>query len=157
MLATRAKCECRSFDRRMKNIVTISLVLLFASCATPQSRELSHSHPDPEQVKQALRDIVIPHVAMHNATIHDAVAFLSKASIEHDSKGVSLVLSLSPEVPASSLSEDPFSEPDVYIGPHITIADSRMTYFDLLEEICRQADLVWTITPKCLFITKRKR
>jgi hypothetical protein len=85
----------------MKGITPIVLVLLVVSCGTPRVYELPHSHPYPERVKDVLRSMVIPHVAMRSATNQDAMEFLSKASVEYDSKGISLILSLLPDVPTA--------------------------------------------------------
>jgi len=149
----------------MKNLITILFVVALTSCISRRSCELRHSHPNPEAVKQSLREIIFPDVEMRFATLHDALELLIHDTQEYDTKGVHPKLWYSPDVVAMVEAPlDPFAEQQ---GPQITISNypkmknnsgiKNMNYLDLLEEICRQANLEWSITPETILITKKRK
>ncbi|MBI3985385.1 MAG: hypothetical protein HY343_00560 [Lentisphaerae bacterium] len=130
----------------MKRILAICCVVSLASCASLRVPEQAtkHSHQDPQSVKSALEAITIPEVRLRNASTIEALAFWSAASRTNNAqgKGVSVIFS------GETLPSDG--------GPTIEIATNNVSSLAFLNEICRQADLVWWLTPKCMVIEPRK-
>ena len=147
-----------AFDMMMKPTVTVLCLVLLTSCASRRSSELAHTHEDPDEVKRIMRETIIPNVDFRKAHVCDAIDFLMDASVKHhpQHRGIGTVFSMSRGIDAAP-PDAPFQESVADRGPDVTVVAENMTYLQLLEEICRQADLVWKITHSKLVITPRNQ
>lgn len=136
--------QARRFDKSiMKSLFTITSLLLLTSCATMRQPELKsrHTHRDPQQVKDTLSVIKIPEVRFENTLLpRCAIVYWAAATKEMDPQhsGISHI----------------FTE-GAAPGPFLDLVATNISSLGLLNEICRQANLVWWITPKCIIIKPR--
>jgi hypothetical protein len=154
-----------TFDISMNKISSVLCLILLAGCASLRSREVpaKHTHADPMRVINALSKIAITNVNCREGDTTCAFAYWETKTMQTnpDGAGVSFVLRgfqdlLRPSRLAPG--EDPWDlattpRPEY---PLITIRKKTISSLDLLNEICRQADLVWWITSKCIVIEPKE-
>ena len=118
------------------------LCLVLASCASLRQPEMvqRHDHPDLERVKKALAVISIPEANLTQLTADCAVTFWISEARENAPHhiGVSTIYRAGPGS-----------------QPMVDITATNVSALTLLNAICREANLVWWLTPKCLIITPR--
>ena len=115
-------------------------MLVMASCASVGPSEMAerHSHADVAGVKKTLAANIIPEVNLRQITVDCAITFWIRATQENDprQRGISTI----------------------FHGGTNTLVDITATNTSalvLLNEICRQANFGWWLTPKCLMIGPR--
>lgn len=123
----------------MKRMITIGSLLMLASCASVQQPEMAqrHDHPDAERVKRTLAAITIPEASLKQVTADCAITFWISATQVNDAqrRGVSTIYQGGSGQPAA-----------------VDIVATNVSALALLNDICRQANLGWWLTPKCLMI-----
>lgn len=122
----------------MKTSWILALLLpILCGCSRGPEIAASHNHPNPQRVRDQLASTTIRDVRLKGVPPADAVAFLMKATQENDPqrRGVSCV----------------FAD-DTRTNVTIEIVTNSVSALDLLSDICRQADLVWSLTPNCMVI-----
>jgi len=119
-------------------LITVWLALL-CSCAHVGSRELLSPNPHVKEIRTGLDKIVFAQVSFRDVDVRDVLNFISDEarSASGDHAGVSMMIHGRATVPT------------------ITINMRNATFCQVLDEACRQADLVWRIEPQCVLITPR--
>jgi hypothetical protein len=125
---------------KMKWILTIGTMLTMASCVSVRPPETAerHSHADVASVKKTFDAIIIPDVNLRQITADCAITFwigeVQRNDPQH--RGVSTIFHGGTKTP-------------------IEVVARNMSALALLNDICRQADLGWWLTPTCLMIAPR--
>ena len=113
-----------------------------ASCASVPPPEMAerHSHPDVQGVKNTLAEITIPEANLDQITADCAVVFWIAATQESDPqhRGVSTISQGGADT-------------------HVSIMATNISALALLNEICRQGNLRWWLTQKCLMVMPQNR
>jgi hypothetical protein len=99
-----------------------------------------HDNPDVERVKKTLAGITIPEANLKQVAADCAITFWISAVQDNESqhRGVSTIY---------QGGTDP--------QPIVDIVATNVSALALLNDICRQANLGWWLTPKCLMIRPR--
>jgi len=99
-----------------------------------------HDHPDIERVKQTLAAITISEARLRQVTADCAITFWISATTESEPqhRGVSTIFHGGSGEQAN-----------------VDIVVTNVSALALLNDSCRQANLVWWLTPKCLMIAPR--
>lgn len=143
----------------MKKITILFAVMLLGSCVTAPQPEMksSHSHKDPKQIKRKLAAIDLGEVSFRPEPLPHVLAFWMGRTLEQDPQhtGVSAVFPGSHST--TPLLDDPF-ENLAYLtnSPMVSIQARHISSLEFLNETCRQANLIWYITPKCIMIISRE-
>jgi hypothetical protein len=122
----------------MKTSWILALLLpILCGCSRGPKIAASHNQPNPQRVRDQLASTTIRDVRLNNVPHADAVAFWMKATQENDPqhRGVSCVFA-----------------GDTHTHVTVDIVTNSVSALDLLNDICRQADLVWSLTPGCMVI-----
>lgn len=67
----------------MNNCLAPLLAIILSSCAVRQTYELASTHPDPDRVRQAMRDVIVPDVDLQAVAALDAIRFVTESFREH--------------------------------------------------------------------------
>ncbi len=135
---------------KLKLIIGCVVVALFSSCTHLGRNELPSSSPRAAQIHQALDQTVIPEVDLENVTPQKALAFWSAQSrafhpqhfkFEHV---VSYPVTFSPGTAKTAASRQKILR--------VTVRRKNITSKRLLDEICHQSNLVWTIAGRVILI-----
>jgi hypothetical protein len=125
---------------KMKWILTIGTMLTMASCVSVRPPEMAerHSRADVASVKKTFDAIIIPDVNLRQVTADCAITFWIGEAQRNDpqQRGVSTIFHGGTKTP-------------------VKIVARNMSALALLNDICRQADFGWWLTPKCLMIAPR--
>jgi hypothetical protein len=126
-------------------------IALLSSCATGKARnELASSSPRAAEIHKALRQTVIPQVDLEYVSAEEAIKYWASASrdnhpLHYDFNHTitySMTFSIQPRSRHTS----------AVVVPKVTVRRKNITSEQLLDEICRESNFVWTILGKVIII-----
>lgn len=154
--------------QQAKRFLLSLCALLALSCAHLGSRELPSACPYAADIRARLDQRIFENVNFLNANITDVIQYI--AEVSRDSSGRTDVC-ITIRVPYVSAELDPPQSPERHTSAEfvsrpratITLTMRSATFREVLNEVCRQADLVWQIEsgstlatpPGCVLITPR--
>jgi hypothetical protein len=120
---------------------------IFSSCAHLGQSELPSTSPRAKEIKAAMNQTVIPQVDLENVKPEDALKFWDEMSTSYHPQHfkfvhvVSYPVTYTVQTQAAGAAAVP---PSVKVHK-VTVRRKNITSERLLDEICHQANLTWTI------------
>lgn len=134
-------------------IIGCSLVAIVSACTHLGRNELQSSSPRAEEIRKAMNQTVIPEIDLDNASAEDALNVWSMNSRSYHPQHFKFqhIVSYPVSYSVQSTGQGP---PSVSLAsaPNVTVRRKRITSKRLLDEICRQSNLTWTIAGRVILI-----
>lgn len=132
-------------------IIACVAVTVLSSCATPLGRnELPSSSPRSAEIHKALNQSVIPEVDLENVSLEDAIRVWAETSREYHPLHFEFRHVIS--YPMTFTMQPTKQVPTRTAPPRVTARRKNITSRRLLDEICHQANFVWTIMGRMIVI-----
>lgn len=129
--------------------------VVLVSCSHFHAREMPSSHQQSEDIRSILKSVVLTDLHFADEDIRDVVEYITQEcrQLGPQGAGVRLVLMLEPGAKPSE-AENPFASPATD-APRVSLDVEETTLYDLLERICRQTDLRWSIRERSVLIADK--
>jgi hypothetical protein len=144
-----------------KLIIGCTLVAIASACSHLGQNELKSSSPRVEEIRKAMNQTVIPEVDLDHVNAEDALNVWSLDSRTYHPQHfkfqhiVSYPVSYSIQPTGQGSGRTVTATTSLTNAPKVTVRRKRVTSKRLLDEICRQANLTWTITGRVIVIKPR--
>ncbi|HWB58896.1 MAG TPA: hypothetical protein VG733_05360 [Chthoniobacteraceae bacterium] len=131
----------------------------FQNARAQDTKDAASNPHNTEYIKNKLDHIIIPQLALKEATLPEAIEFLHKASVELDTtekdpqrKGVNMVIKLNaPAVSATPAAGAPAHKEDA-AGPKVTLSLSNIPLSVALDYVTKLAGMKYKIEPYAVVI-----
>ncbi|HUJ10212.1 MAG TPA: hypothetical protein VL171_09315 [Verrucomicrobiae bacterium] len=133
-----------------KLIIGFTVAVLLASCSDLGQNEQRSVSPRAKEIRAALNHTVIPEIDLENVTPEEALRVWAEKSREYHPLHFKFqhVLSYPMTFSQGTLTTGATSGR----SPKVTVRRKNITSKRLLDEICQEANLVWTITGRVIVI-----
>jgi len=134
-----------------KWIVSCFAIGLLSSCAHYTARnEVLSSSPRAAEIHKALRGTVIPQVDLEYVSVQDAIKLWATSSRDNNPLHYEFRHTLT--YPMSFSVQPRKQSTPAAVIPKVTVRRKNITSEQLLDEICREANFVWTIMGRVIII-----
>jgi len=123
----------------VKKFGVLMCILVLNACCHMGNYEVASDSEASGKIRNHIRKMVIPEVDLHEVSLSEAISFLVESGGRNNEVSMSIVL-LNP------------SEED----SRISIRKHDVSFFDVLEEICRQSDMRWKIDGKIVIVNPQR-
>lgn len=132
-------------------------LVVFSSCAHLGQTEQASVSPRAAEIRQALNQTVIPVVDLENVKAADALKFWEDESRAHNLHHFKFTQIMSYPTTYSLPQTGQGAQRNVAAAPavkirNVTVRRKNITSKRLLDEICHEANLVWTITGRVIIV-----
>ncbi len=142
-------------------IVSCLAVTLFSSCSHLGRNELPSSSPRAPEIRKAMNRTVIPEVDLENVKPEEALQFWSQASRSYHPQhfefrhiiSYPMTYSMQPTKPGELPRMVSAAAPQNTV--RVIVRRKNITSKRLLDEICHQANLSWTIMGRVIVVKPR--
>jgi hypothetical protein len=138
---------------KLQLIIGFAVIATTSSCSHLGRNEQKSSSPRAKEIRAAMDRTVIPEVNLQNVKAEDALKFWSETSRTYDPRHFKFQHLLTYPVVFSqgtmTMSASPGRESKV------TVRRRNITSKRLMDEICGQANLVWTIAGRVVLVRPR--
>jgi len=126
-------------------------ICLLSSCANNTARnEIASSSPRATAIHKALRETVIPQVDIEYASVEDAIKVWASSSRDNHPLHFNFAHTLTYPM---NFSIQPRKQTTSTVAvPKVTVRRRNITSEQLLDEICRESNFIWTIMGKVIVI-----
>ena len=132
-------------------LLTAGLTMaVLSSCSHMGRNELRSVSPMAERVHKALDETVIPEVDLENVTVQDALNIWSTESRTYHPQHFKFEHIISYPMVFTQGTAKPVAAAQSFLK--VTVRRKNITSKRLLDEICQQANLTWTITGRVILI-----
>ena len=138
---------------KLRLIIGCLAMAVLSSCSDLGRNESRSSSPRAEQIHQALEHTVIPEVDLENVTAEYALKTWSEKSQAAHPQHFKFQHVLSYPMILTQGTTKSMAAPTTV--PRVTVRRRNITSKRLLEDICQQAKLTWTITGKVIVVRPR--
>lgn len=142
-------------------IIGCALVAIVSACSHLGRNELQSSSPRAEEIRTAMNQTVIPEIDLDNVSAEDALNVWSLDSRTYHPQHfkfqhiVSYPVSYSVQPTGQGSRRTVAASASLANAPKVTVRRKHITSKRLLDEICRQANLTWTIAGRVILIRPR--
>ena len=133
----------------LKLIIGCVIVAVCSSCAHLGRNELASSSPRAKEIHKALDQTVIPEVDLENVTAAEALNVWSELSRQHHPLHFKFQHTLSYPMTFVQGKAGTVTVPQI---PKVTVRRKNITSKHLLDEICHQSTLLWTIAGRVILV-----
>ena len=135
---------------KLKLIIGCVVVAVCTSCAHLGRNELPSSSPRANEIHKALDETVIPEVDLENVTPEEALRVWAELSREYHRLHFKFQHILSyPVTYTQGTTQSTTVAPTL---PKVTVRRKNVTSGTLLDEICHESNLMWTIAGRVILI-----
>jgi hypothetical protein len=146
---------------KRKVIVSCLVVTLVSSCSHLGRNELPSSSPRAPEIRKAMSQTVIPEVDLENLKPEEALQFWSQASRSYHPQHFEFRYMTSYPMTYSMQPTQPGESPRMVSAAastntaQVIVRRKNITSKRLLDEICHQANLSWTIMGRVIVVKPR--
>lgn len=140
----------RQLPVKLKLIIGCVIVAVCSSCAHLGRNEVASSSPRAKEIHKALNQTVIPEVDLEHVTAVEALNVWSELSRTYHPLHFKFQHVVSYPVTFAQGAAKPVAAPRNF--PGVTVRRKNITSKHLLDEICHQSNLEWTIAGRVILI-----
>jgi hypothetical protein len=146
---------------KQKVIVSCLVVALFSSCSNLGRNELPSSSPRAPEIRKAMNQTVIPEVDLENVKPEEALQVWSQTSRSYHPQHFEFRYIISYPMTYSMQPTKPGGLPRVVSAAapqntaQVIVRRKNITSKRLLDEVCRQSKLSWTIMGRVIVVKPR--